>query len=748
MSSSTQLLLHSERGGSGSNITYPHRVEGSLASELNTLCQLRDFYEQHTFDAQGPYADLFEVLLSSCKHMIDINVELVHHIKAQEDKQQRQQVFCDFLCGEVEQQRAEIKDLRVSLAHVSARGASGEAVAKDKEDSARLASNPAASPHAFPRSEATTKTCAQCVSKKTSAALGTPQPNTGAAPPPSAAPGPERPPPSTASPSVVERSALECATTTLALKEAPTKPSSPLTHSSASEKAPGEAWAAEMLRRMSAMQDHLDTLLVDGRLSSTQPNGQQQQQPSSTALFAPSETRKQPAEEAADSHLEHLGRHLPAVEKLGHKQQRPLRRMWEEGDVGSSSPSLSPASTLGAAAESSLPNQYAATATHARPNPQESSQRQGTSVTSPASARGPPLILVRWIDSRLHQWEAEWQRVLEEVQNTLIHDAAVGAQALGLTSHAAAQQEAHVSLRTAQESDSEGNGLTEAVMTPRCRGDFVCAIRTLLSLQKTDLCNRVVAESTRQVQHIEEALCDMRARLEALEVYAPHLYSVTARPPLLGVELEDVLDPRIGVRLRSVYHGYLADRAGLSVGDVLLGVGHQSIQTRGQLYAVLRELTRDYNAQCQLQIEAGFMRSFALGDECCASDRHCVQSASHYREETMERKVDDYGLDQELQRARSEAAAAAAGGTRAGGARPSAGVIYRRTSPKGSSTGADSHAAASPFLSTSLSVTQHREKLAQHLPYFELCLHVVRDGRLRDVTLLIPPLEALRTAAY
>ncbi|ESL07689.1 hypothetical protein TRSC58_04618 [Trypanosoma rangeli SC58] len=43
----------------------------------NTLTQLQNFFEQHTFDTRGPYSDLFSVLLSCCKHLVDTNLR--HH---------------------------------------------------------------------------------------------------------------------------------------------------------------------------------------------------------------------------------------------------------------------------------------------------------------------------------------------------------------------------------------------------------------------------------------------------------------------------------------------------------------------------------------------------------------------------------------------------------------------------------------------------------------------------------------------
>ncbi|RNF25489.1 hypothetical protein TcG_00105 [Trypanosoma cruzi] len=53
----------------------------TTADELNTtgntLTQLQNFFEQHTFDTCGPYSDLFSVLLSCCKHLVETNLH--HH---------------------------------------------------------------------------------------------------------------------------------------------------------------------------------------------------------------------------------------------------------------------------------------------------------------------------------------------------------------------------------------------------------------------------------------------------------------------------------------------------------------------------------------------------------------------------------------------------------------------------------------------------------------------------------------------
>ncbi|KAG5480611.1 hypothetical protein LSCM1_06315 [Leishmania martiniquensis] len=751
MASPTQLVPHIKRDGPELNLPYRPLGGEFFDSKLSTLRGLRDFYEQHSFDTQGPYADLFAVLLSSCKHLIDINVELVHHIKLQGDTQQRQQLVCDALCGNVARHRTDIENLRASLGHLTSRDASRQAAATNSEDDdSSLWSGAAASPHACLKKETTAVGYAQRIGEERPAALPAPQHRAGTAASPHApAADFQRASLSTPSASRVEPGAHKYATTPSHREVPPSEPMGALPHPSPSQHAAEGEWAAGLTRRTNTMQSQPANPLAEGCLPSAQLDEEQKQQQSSAVLPASLAARRQHAKDGVDRRHEHLTRHLAAVEASVHEPQRRLQWIWEGGDLDSSHLSASPATASRIASGSEFTDPYTATAGHAPSNPQqELTQGRGASVTSPISARTPPAILVRWIDSRLQQWEAEWRRVLEDVQEALLLDAAVGARAAHPTSHAAAEGEAQVNRRAPWEGVSAVDQPTDAVTTPSCRGELVCALRALLCTHSAELYKRAVVESTRHVQRTDDELHDVRARLEALELYAPHRYAVTARPPLLGVELEDVLEPRIGVRLRTVYHGYLADRAGLSVGDVLVAVGRQSIQTRAQLYAVLGELTHEYNAQCRLQIEAGFMRSFTLGDGCCASDGRFVKCASPYHEAGVERKGTDSLLDQELQRVRSEAAAAVAGGTNTSGARSSAGRICGHSSLRGNAAGAGLPAAASPSLPVSPSVAEHKEQLAQCLPYFELCLHVVRDGRLRDVTLLIPPSDALRSTVY
>ncbi|KAK7197950.1 hypothetical protein NESM_000749700 [Novymonas esmeraldas] len=684
MTSSALLVPQGQHGGGGT--PQPHHNAATLASELQTLHRLQDFYEQHTFDTQGPYADLFAVLLSSCKHVIDINATLVHHIHAQRDRQQRQQVTCDVLCGEVAQHRAEIRELRAAVAHLAASSASTGPDGAVTHTPLRWGEE--LPPHAS-RENSVAREPRQLQDR---------HPHRASVP---AAALPLSPPPSSddrqrsASSSAIALAATEAdeCSEDAPVDTTPTPPRSPESRTtllpdggadyaaaaaaaaalpSLSDSAVGAAWVARVECRLDAVEEHLAALSAAGPAASPSAVVAQQQRQEAwqraalADLSASAAAWQQRMEGVLDTRIGPLAHRLETTEERVRTQQRWLR--W----------CASPDAELDAPAE------------------------VGDEPPAPP-VPAPPAPLVRWLEGRLHDWADGWRGVLTDVQSALagdVFDEGAMAPALPLPTEPA---ELHRARRAIEQDGGSGiSGGTSAHAFAAGRVDLVRAICALCRLHETEQHKRVVAESTRHAARTDDELHDVRARLEVLEVYAPHRYAVTARPPLLGVELEDVREPRVGARLCTVYHGYLADRAGLSVGDVVVGVGLQSIQTRAQLHAVLGELTRDYNAQCRLQMEAGYMRSFTGGGGAG-------------------RGLDHHSLDSALQRARAEATAAA-------GRPPSACAI----------------ASAAP--TTPCSVAEHRESLAQCLPYCELCLHVVRDGRLRDVTLLVPPTHALRSS--
>ncbi|KAG8346061.1 PDZ domain [Trypanosoma vivax] len=67
--------------GLSGNLTRRNTKVRSTADEFvvagDTLVQLQDFFQQHTFDTAGAFSDLFSVLLSCCKHLVDSSLQ--HH---------------------------------------------------------------------------------------------------------------------------------------------------------------------------------------------------------------------------------------------------------------------------------------------------------------------------------------------------------------------------------------------------------------------------------------------------------------------------------------------------------------------------------------------------------------------------------------------------------------------------------------------------------------------------------------------
>lgn len=119
---------------------------------------------------------------------------------------------------------------------------------------------------------------------------------------------------------------------------------------------------------------------------------------------------------------------------------------------------------------------------------------------------------------------------------------------------------------------------------------------------------------------LADRLDSLAGRVEVLEVYAPHTYAIAARPPLLGIELgadattttptekeaaaahgHDNKDS--GVLVTRIFAGLAADEAGISPGDRILSVGGAAVVSRAEVYVALRERAQAHRARCQLIME-------------------------------------------------------------------------------------------------------------------------------------------------
>jgi hypothetical protein len=660
-----------------------HNADTTLAHELGTLSRLQAFYEQHTFDTQGPYADLFAVLLSSCKHLIDINVSLVQHIRSHDGALRRQAATCDALCSGVAKHTSDLAYLLARTPHTKSRDGTTVDAAEEAappamdEDERRDVDHAAAFVCADREASGKGKACSSSgVVLHDSAARAAATSSTSSSSTQLSQDIPQRPHmrPSGSTPAAADD--------VMAQRHAD--------------------WAAQMERRLESLHEQLATALEHHNVMQA---ASQQQSPSPPApslqadvtplpenpsaqsvhaLMESFEQWKQRFEDAMNDRLEHLARHVSTLDGTIKQHQRQLR--WMGSDEGA-------------------PVQEG---TDARPI---SRKRPETPSVAP------PAAVTHWLHSALEQRERQWQRVLEDVHAAL-----------------ATTQKSNCERSPPSSGDATSAGLHDATLAaapspPPDRAWFAHSIEELLRLCQADAqqSTKALDDVVKRIQHADDELRDVVARLEVLEVYAPHRYAVAAAPPVLGVELEDVEEPRVGVRVRTVYQDYLADRAGLSVGDVIAGVGHQSVQTRAQLYVVLGELTRDYNAQCRLQVEEGYLRHFATSSSKAVDTSVFTPLETSYEDG----EGASFELDHALQRARAEAASA---NHRADG---NATVLKYRTS------NAKASKIKPPFAYPTSS--QHKNLLAQCLPYFELTLHVLRDGRLRDVTVLIPPSDTLRS---
>lgn len=813
------------RAGGHEQYRAPRHPASSLTAGMATLERLGAFYEQHTFDTQGPYADLFAVLLSSCKHVIDISTELVWHAEAQEAQNARLRATNDVLCGEVAQQRAELREVRAAMAPAEARRGSANAVGDSARSGEVLVQSPREASSAAPRSvDGREGGSGSSGIDSSSARAAVYAAEEGA--PLHHTPAPVRDSTAlehlAAAGSVASTSASEGDLLSTPRREPP-PPAKDLRASlspsgtphplpAAAVNASNTAWRAEVEARMADMQERFTKALIDSAAAAARQQHEAdvarslQDQASQRAVAASLEAWKDELHDSTDRRLQQLAQHVASVEKREMAEQQELRqsllssmKTWKQQVEQDTSDRLDDLTARLAEVELRvhaqqrrlhwLDDDTAAQCDDATAGPTTSpevphaaaranadcSPRGGPDAPSPVSwsVAPPPTALQRWLGEQQHAAHAEWVRVLREVQENLLcpsATAAAPAPAPSPTPPASAAAATHPPACSA-DGMPHGNGAAPQAeqqqhqhqhQQRRLRQELVSAISSLLRHHNAQVYERAVADAVERAQRTDDALHDVRSRVEVLEVYAPHHHAVASRPPLLGVELEDVVEPRLGVRLRRVYRGYLGDKAGLSVGDVIVGVGRQSVHTRAQLFALMGELTRDYNAECRVLVEQGYVRQFVLGDEGCYTQHgharrvedggldgemevNCGYGASRGEDAWAENASTSFLLDQALLRARAEAAAVGGG---SGGRSSSKAAVTMRWAA-GQPVSVPQPAARPMFASSSPSTaahaSAHRAELAQCLPYFELCLHVIRDGGLRDVTLLVPPADALRS---
>ncbi|ORC92373.1 uncharacterized protein TM35_000031260 [Trypanosoma theileri] len=121
----------------------------------------------------------------------------------------------------------------------------------------------------------------------------------------------------------------------------------------------------------------------------------------------------------------------------------------------------------------------------------------------------------------------------------------------------------------------------------------------------------------------------IESRLECLEVYAPHYCAMSARPPLLGVELRD--EKGTGIRVDKVFQGFAAEEIGMMPGDIIIALNGQEVLTRAEMYAVMTELAREHQDKCRLLMELYFKQHSErrIGDDVTANaGRHRVRNGN------------------------------------------------------------------------------------------------------------------------
>ncbi|KAH9589416.1 PDZ domain [Trypanosoma melophagium] len=139
------------------------------------------------------------------------------------------------------------------------------------------------------------------------------------------------------------------------------------------------------------------------------------------------------------------------------------------------------------------------------------------------------------------------------------------------------------------------------------------------SIRNNDLIPSLRRFALQTSKTIPDKIEQMESRLECLEVYAPHYCALSARPPLLGVELRD--EKGSGIRVDKVFQGLAAERIGIMPGDTIIAVNGQEVLTRAEMYAVMMELAREHQYKSRLLMELFFKqhRERRMGDDFTAS---------------------------------------------------------------------------------------------------------------------------------
>lgn len=598
--------------------THQNSAHGSLRvapGPQQTLDRLRRFFDAHTFDTAGPYADLFAVLLSTSRHLVDVNSTLLRRLEVQEVQLERLNAEVVALCECTVQQQHEIRRL---LSYFS-RSNEGQQPGEGQSLSSSV------SVPVEPQQEGTLSPL-----QMANVVLGAPHSSSG-----HHHHRHHRPSSSSHSSRVddVERgrpSQLDRHETPNEVggKTEPAKGKAPSQSSQAADHT-----GKDVLQTLAALKEELAAVQSEMRSAAQCVQNDVAQLHKAVAASAPQSSSANAAS-------------LPptAVDEVRAIAKEEANRCYDEAV------------------------REWETVLHDLYSSQDSTTRTPSPPSSLASVEKP----------------GETEAVTSAAHSPLVH---------------AVQRLVH-SLRAAP-------SVTRAPPPAQLSSDAFLA---------------PVADDMAALTSQLNSVC---GRLEVLEVYAPHRYAVAARPPALGVELEDLTPlspplhqprsgeadapplsssaaPSRGVRVARVYEGFAGDHAGLSEGDVIVAVFDEAIATRAELYAVLTELAREHRCRCQLLLEDALVDQFTAreaGEDGEHADGRPRRSSARTHMSPL------------VEAALREVAPLVPHVPTSGGD----GLNHRR-----------------------------RAALRRALPRFVLELTVWRDGVLLDVTIVVPAVMALR----